>query len=99
MGDCSKHARLPDLRRVESLISRGNFLPNRRAIVSQPPRRRDVIGEEAVAKLREALSEGDTPNVEVKRFEDSGHLAHLDEREDYVTVSHLRDSRRCWKCS
>lgn len=47
--------------------------------------RRDVIGDDTVSRIKEGLLGGDAP-VEVKRFEDSGHLPHLDEREEYVTV-------------
>eukprot|EP00904_Undaria_pinnatifida_P009567 jgi/Undpi1/5740/HiC_scaffold_2.g01014.m1 len=46
---------------------------------------RDVIGDKAVATLQEVLSGGESP-VEVKAFAESGHLAHLDEREEYVTL-------------
>lgn len=47
--------------------------------------RRDVIGDKAVASIEAGLSGGDAP-VEVKRFDNSGHLPHLDEREEYVAV-------------
>lgn len=47
--------------------------------------RRDVIGDKTVASIKTELSGGDAP-VEVKRFDDSGHLPHLDEREEYVKV-------------
>lgn len=47
--------------------------------------RRDIIGKEGITKLKESLSVGNAP-VEVRRFEESGHLAHLDEREEYLTV-------------
>lgn len=47
--------------------------------------RRDVIGDKTVTSIKAGLSGGDAP-VEVKRFDDSGHLPHLDEREEYVTV-------------
>lgn len=48
--------------------------------------RRDVIGDKTVAGITQGLSGGDAP-VESRRFEESGHLAHLDEREEYVSVS------------
>ena len=47
---------------------------------------RDAIGGKVVATLKEELSGGGSP-VDVKTFAESGHLAHLDEREEYVTVS------------
>lgn len=47
--------------------------------------RRDVIGDKTVASIKAGLSGGDAP-VEVKQFDNSGHLPHLDEREEYVTV-------------
>lgn len=47
--------------------------------------RRDIIGDKTVASIKTELSGGDAP-VEVKRFDDSGHLPHLDEREEYVMV-------------
>lgn len=47
--------------------------------------RKDVVGDGAVADLKAALSGGDMP-VEDRKFPESGHLAHLDEREEYVTV-------------
>lgn len=47
--------------------------------------RRDVISDSTVASIKEGLARGEAP-VEVKRFDKSGHLAHLDEREEYVTV-------------
>lgn len=46
---------------------------------------RDVIGDKTVATLKEALSGGES-SVEVRAFAESGHLAHLDEREEYLTV-------------
>lgn len=48
-----------------------------------------MIGEKGVADIKEALSGGDSP-VEDKLFAESGHLAHLDEREEYVTVRRQR---------
>lgn len=47
--------------------------------------RRDVIGDDGVDEIKKGLSGGDSC-VEVKRFEKSGHLPHLDEREEYVEV-------------
>ncbi|CAM9282013.1 unnamed protein product [Pylaiella littoralis] len=47
--------------------------------------KRDVIGDKAVASIEAGLSGGDAP-VEVKRFDNSGHLPHLDEREEYVAL-------------
>lgn len=47
---------------------------------------RDAIGDKIVGTLKEALSGGES-SVDVKNFAESGHLAHLDEREEYVTVS------------
>lgn len=46
---------------------------------------RDVVSDSAVDGIKQGLSGGGAP-VEVKRFDKSGHLAHLDEREEYVTV-------------
>ncbi|CAM9234051.1 unnamed protein product [Ectocarpus sp. 13 AM-2016] len=47
--------------------------------------KRDVIGDKTVAGIKQGLSGGDAP-VECRRFEESGHLAHLDEREEYVSL-------------
>lgn len=46
---------------------------------------RDVIGDGEVTSLKAALS-GEGARTETQKFEGSGHLAHLDEREEYVTV-------------
>lgn len=40
--------------------------------------------------IKKGLSGGESA-VEVKRFDESGHLAHLDEREEYVTVRERGD--------
>lgn len=48
--------------------------------------RRDVVGDEDVAKLKATLSGGAAP-VETNQFRSSGHLPHLDEREEYVQVN------------
>lgn len=53
-------------------------------------RRRDVVGDGAIADLKAALSGGEAP-VEDKKFPECGHLAHLDEREEYVTVSNTQE--------
>lgn len=44
-----------------------------------------MVSDSTVDSIKQGLSGGDAP-VEVKRFDKSGHLAHLDEREEYVTV-------------
>lgn len=58
--------------------------------------RRDVVGDGAIADLKAALSGGDAP-VEDKKFPESGHLVHLDEREEFVTVRNTGE--RLWDSS
>lgn len=45
---------------------------------------RDLVGKDVVEKLVRGLEQGRGPPPVVKEFLRSGHLAHVDEREEYV---------------